>query len=567
ILGSSEQENFLFDTLSASADVSGPHSIRDQPAVIEPEHVESTQPLAAVQIEDDAPTHIQNFATYLPEVVSNTQSTQEVPNTLSLSRSSRAESAEAVSQEYTQVYPLNVTAVTAEHLYSNTTRIPSTPTDLLNEREYSKDSEDHKVSNETKEDDSTSVIPHTQEDQIEESLEQSTLEPAPLSGPSTASEGMSMDQPLDVLEPGVATSGPGASTEEVSTTTAPSSPARSPSLSKATNTTPQPVTDTSSQRTVSPPPTPQEREQSPGESSTRPTQGRDHSPKHGMDGDSDSDEPLKRARNIKRESTDEGSFSLRRATPSRILSRRSTTDLDHRPCVGFSCGDKSQLLTRYETIVKQLHWTKSEDNFSVLVFSSASRTAKFMMSIVKGIPIVSTEWLDECSKQRSYVPWEDFLFKGQELEEKYGFDLQNTCVIAKDNRALGIYLFSGLQFYFVVKQGASKKILEDGFLNTTLVKESLTPLVDVCGGKVIRKEPKEEDKEITVVIGPEPLPSALPDVSWDKTQSLIRRGFKVFTKEFILSTILQQKTDFKLYQIPPDDSASTNSGPSTRKRM
>jgi len=58
------------------------------------------------------------------------------------------------------------------------------------------------------------------------------------------------------------------------------------------------------------------------------------------------------------------------------------------------------------------------------------------------------------------------------------------------------------------------------------------------------KEPTEKDKDMAVVIGPEPIASALPDPSWDKTQALIQQGFRVVTKEFILSAILHQKVEY-----------------------
>lgn len=58
------------------------------------------------------------------------------------------------------------------------------------------------------------------------------------------------------------------------------------------------------------------------------------------------------------------------------------------------------------------------------------------------------------------------------------------------------------------------------------------------------KEPTDKDKTMAVVVGPEPILSALPDPSWDRTQALIRQGFRVVTKEFILSAILHQKVEY-----------------------
>lgn len=343
ILDPSEHPTFTYDASIDSEHAS--HSMVEHIAAVT-EIVETTQLPGPTEVADDAPTQIQDFGTYLPEIVSNTQSTQEITSTLSLSRSSRPGSVEPVSQELSQVYPLHV----AEHLHSTATRIPSTPIDILNEQSLSKDLEDIQESvSERHEDDSVSIIPHTQEEPVEGSLEQSTLDIVRLSGPSTASAA-SMDLP-------------GETEHELSELSGSLSPARSsPELlldTRETNMPPPPLPatpvgkdsevsthqdeDSPSQTTMSPP---VERSQP---SSRGTSHGNVHShegsPKHSITEDSDSEDVYKRAKNIKRESTDEGSVPpLRRGTPSRTLSRRSTTDLDHRPCVGFSCGEKDQQL-------------------------------------------------------------------------------------------------------------------------------------------------------------------------------------------------------------------------------
>ncbi|KAG0095124.1 hypothetical protein BGZ93_006303 [Podila epicladia] len=470
ILDPSEHPTFTYDASIDSEHTS--HSMVEHIAAVN-EIVETTQPSGPPEVADDVPTQVQDFGTYLPEIVSNTQSTQEITSTLSLSRSSRPGSVEPVSQELSQVYPLHV----AEHLHSPATRIPSTPVDLLNERSSSKDPEDiHESIGERHEDDSVSIIPHTQEEPVEGSLEQSTLDIARLSGPSTTSAAS--------LEP------PGETEFEL--LSGPLSPAR-----------PSPELPLDTQESKMPPP-----------------------PLPGM--------PVEKEPEVSTQQ-DEDSPSQRTMSPPVERSQPSSRGTCH------SHG--------YENIIKQLQWTKSDDDFSVLVFSSTSRTVKFMTAIVKGIPIVSTSWLDECYKQKRFVSWDDFLFDARELEEKYGFELQKTCTIAKDNRAWGVQLFSGLQFFFIVKAGQpSKKIVADGFLSNQLVKDSLVPIINVCGGKPMlgkkEKEPTDKDKTVAVVIGPEPIPSALPDPSWDKTQALIRQGFRVVTKEFILSAILHQKVEY-----------------------
>ncbi|KAG0034453.1 hypothetical protein BGZ81_004704 [Podila clonocystis] len=326
ILDPSEHPTFTYD-----ASIDSEHALHSSVEHIAAvtEIVETTQPSGPPEVADDAPTQIQDFGTYLPEIISNTQSTQEITSTLSLSRSSRPGSVEPVSQELSQVYPLHM----AEHLHSTATRIPSTPVDILNERSSSKDPEDIQESiSERHEDDSVSIIPHTQEEPVEGSLEQSTLDIARLSGPSTASAAS--------MEP------MGETEHELTDLSGSLSPPQ-----------PSPELPVDSQESNMPPPplpgTPVETEP---EATTQ---------------------------------QDENSPSQRTMSPP---------------------AERSQLLSRgtyhgrgYENIIKQLQWTKSDDDFSVLVFSSTSRTVKFMTAIVKGVPIVSTSWLDECYKQKRFI--------------------------------------------------------------------------------------------------------------------------------------------------------------------
>lgn len=358
ILDPNEHPTFTYDASIDSEHAS--NSMVEHIAAVA-DIVETTQPSGPAEVADDAPTQIQDFGTYLPEIVSNTQSTQEIPSTLSLSRSSRLGSVEPVSQELSQIYPLH----TAEHPHSTATRIPSTPVDMLNERSSSKDPEDiQECISDKQEDDSVSIIPHTQEDSIERSLDQSTLDISRLSGPSTDSAA-SFDPPGEIEHEQPALSGPSflarSSPELPLDTQEPDMP---PPPLPGTPMEVNPVVsthqdeDSPSQRTMSPP---VERSQpSSRGTSLGHVQSHEGSPKHGIAEDSDS-EVNKRAKNIKRESTDEGSIPIiRRGTPSRTLSRRSTTDLDHRPCVGFSCGEKDQQLKVNPPCVL-IFETKSQD--------------------------------------------------------------------------------------------------------------------------------------------------------------------------------------------------------------
>ncbi|KAF9430694.1 hypothetical protein BGZ94_004911 [Podila epigama] len=511
--------------------------------------IESTQLVEPVDhIADDAPTQVQDISTSLPEIIRSTQSTQGTSNTPSLTRTSRPGSVEPQSQVLSQVYPTQPN----EPLHSSVMRIPSTPIDALDSSHVT----DRVPGTDSLEEDPVSIIPHTPEDSEEHcpvnppenEVEMSTLEVAgELSGSSLSSASSSVSSPRDVPE----SDAPLLHKSESTLTR------------EASRQLEEEANEPSSQSTASPPltnhlnNTPPD---SPEGSRRRNPRSREGSLKHGLEEDSNLDDVYK-SKNVKRESIDEGNVILRRGTPSRTLSRRSTADLDHRPTVNISSGETAHS-KQYKGIVKSLNWTYDEKQYNVLVFSANLRTAKFMTAIVRGIPIVSTTWLDECHKQGGLVPWDEFMYDAQDMEETYGFNFKETCMIAKDKRAHGIFLFEGLRFFFLVRPGnASKKLAEQGFLTAAMVKDSLSCIVKECGGTIIDQKvgPKQGDEETTVIVGPDLTPVTKSHLTWTKAQEFLAKGFRVVTKEFILSSILHQKLDYSSAQ---HSSHSKRSNPS-----
>ena len=82
---------------------------------------------------------------------------------------------------------------------------------------------------------------------------------------------------------------------------------------------------------------------------------------------------------------------------------------------------------------------------------------------------------------------EDFVFSDAVMEEKYGFNLEESCKIAKENQSHGIGLFNGDVFYFITQTCPPSKIkdfFQDGFMTKQYVTGNLVPMINVCGGKV-----------------------------------------------------------------------------------
>lgn len=85
---------------------------------------------------------------------------------------------------------------------------------------------------------------------------------------------------------------------------------------------------------------------------------------------------------------------------------------------------------------------KSMDTCTILVTNEISRTIKFLSAIAKGIPIVSTAWLDNCQLENKYiVPDDKYLIVDVKGEKKYNFKLSKSLELARKR-----LLFNNISF-------------------------------------------------------------------------------------------------------------------------
>ncbi|ORZ18361.1 hypothetical protein BCR41DRAFT_46053 [Lobosporangium transversale] len=140
------------------------------------------------------------------------------------------------------------------------------------------------------------------------------------------------------------------------------------------------------------------------------------SPKHGIESDSERDSP-KPSKLIRTESQVETTESMAerptastqvRATPSRMMSRRSTLDMDtHKAKVMISApGLTDKDKKKWAEAIESLGGAYKEDykEATILVFEGNSRTSKFMCAIVRGIPIVTMNWLEDSKNSHEFKP-------------------------------------------------------------------------------------------------------------------------------------------------------------------
>ncbi|KAL9895548.1 mediator of DNA damage checkpoint protein 1-like [Glossina fuscipes fuscipes] len=89
-------------------------------------------------------------------------------------------------------------------------------------------------------------------------------------------------------------------------------------------------------------------------------------------------------------------------------------------------------------------WTVTDDplNSEILIMDKGVRTYKFLLAMAKGIPIVTTQWIQKVNETRSLKPVKNYFFSDPVFEKKYKFSVANSLNMAKKNS-----LFEGYGFF------------------------------------------------------------------------------------------------------------------------
>uniref|UniRef100_A0A1B0A1N5 Mediator of DNA damage checkpoint protein 1 n=1 Tax=Glossina pallidipes TaxID=7398 RepID=A0A1B0A1N5_GLOPL len=89
-------------------------------------------------------------------------------------------------------------------------------------------------------------------------------------------------------------------------------------------------------------------------------------------------------------------------------------------------------------------WTLADDplNSELLIMDKGVRTYKFLLAMAKGIPIVTTQWIQQVNETRSLKPFKNYFFSDPVFEKKYKFSLADSLNMTKKNS-----LFAGYGFF------------------------------------------------------------------------------------------------------------------------
>ncbi|XP_039973404.1 mediator of DNA damage checkpoint protein 1 isoform X2 [Xiphias gladius] len=164
---------------------------------------------------------------------------------------------------------------------------------------------------------------------------------------------------------------------------------------------------------------------------------------------------------------------------------------------------------------------KGVADMNCLVTDKVRRTVKFLCALAKGVPIVTTHWLEKSGKAGSFLSPNAFVVKDPEQEKKFGFCLQESLRVASSQP-----LLQGYEIHV-----------------TKSVKPEPVQMKDIisCSGAIFLPKMPSSHKPQTVVISCEE--------DWSLCGPAVSASLPVVTAEFILTGILQQKVDFRTHTL------------------
>ncbi|XP_061919847.1 mediator of DNA damage checkpoint protein 1 [Entelurus aequoreus] len=180
---------------------------------------------------------------------------------------------------------------------------------------------------------------------------------------------------------------------------------------------------------------------------------------------------------------------------------------------------------------------KGTADMNCLVTDKVRRTVKFLCAVAKGVPIVTTHWLEKSGKAGSLLPPDAFIVKDPEQEKKFSFCLKESLTLSSSQP-----LLQGYEIHI-----------------TKSVKPEPIHMKDIiaCSGATFLSKMPSSHKPQTIVISCEE--------DWPLCRAAVSASLPVVSAEFILSGILQHKLDFDTHKLSgPSDNLQP--APSRRRR-
>ncbi|KAK5921770.1 hypothetical protein CgunFtcFv8_019103 [Champsocephalus gunnari] len=164
---------------------------------------------------------------------------------------------------------------------------------------------------------------------------------------------------------------------------------------------------------------------------------------------------------------------------------------------------------------------KGVADMNCLVTDKVRRTVKFLCAVAKGVPIVTTHWLEKSCKAGSFLSPNAFAVEDPEQENRFSFCLQESLRIASSQPLL---------------QGYHIHVTESVQPEPVQMKD----IIFCSGATLLPKMPSSPKPQTFVISCEEDLSLCGPALS---------ASLPVFTAEFLLTGILQQRLDHQTHRL------------------
>uniref|UniRef100_UPI0037E7EC91 mediator of DNA damage checkpoint protein 1 n=1 Tax=Semicossyphus pulcher TaxID=241346 RepID=UPI0037E7EC91 len=164
---------------------------------------------------------------------------------------------------------------------------------------------------------------------------------------------------------------------------------------------------------------------------------------------------------------------------------------------------------------------KGVADMNCLVTDKVRRTVKFLCAVAKGVPIVTTHWLEKSGKSGSFLPPKAFVVKDPEQEKKFSFCLQESLRTASSQP-----LLQGYEIHVTKSVKPEPVHMKD--------------IISCSGATFLPKMPSSQKPHTVVISCEEDLSLCGPALS---------ASLPVVSAEFILTGILQQKLDLQTHSL------------------
>ncbi|XP_036789539.1 mediator of DNA damage checkpoint protein 1 [Oncorhynchus mykiss] len=152
-----------------------------------------------------------------------------------------------------------------------------------------------------------------------------------------------------------------------------------------------------------------------------------------------------------------------------------------------------------------------------LVTDRVRRTVKFLCAVARGMPVVTTDWLDKCGKVGHFLPTDRYLVKDREQENKFSFCLEESLRTASTQPLL---------------QGYEVHVTRSVLPEPAQMKDII-----ICSGarylSTMPSTQKAQARTLVISCGED----------WSLCAPALSASLPVLSAEFLLTGILQQRVD------------------------